>query len=92
MNKREGYGTWGDVEAGELYPMMLESPELRWAFIRKVYSILSVQLALTIIVGGVVVSVPEIPLFFASSGQGFALYIFILILPLLGMNLFPLSF
>ncbi|GFZ13598.1 bax inhibitor-1 family protein [Actinidia rufa] len=40
-----------DVESGTaepLYPMMLESPELRWAFIRKIYSILSIQLLLTV--------------------------------------------
>ncbi|KAL7111557.1 hypothetical protein ACP275_05G096300 [Erythranthe tilingii] len=39
-----------DVEAGTdlLYPLMQESPDLRWALIRKVYSILTLQLLATI--------------------------------------------
>ncbi|KAG8373107.1 hypothetical protein BUALT_Bualt12G0136200 [Buddleja alternifolia] len=39
-----------DVERGtngKLYPSMEENPQLRWAFIRKVYSILCIQLLLT---------------------------------------------
>ncbi|CAA7404027.1 unnamed protein product [Spirodela intermedia] len=89
---KPGYGKGGDLEAGEasvpLYPMMLESPDLRWAFIRKVYSILSIQLLLTAVVSAVVVSVHPISHFFVSSGLGLAVYIvivfltFILILPL----------
>ncbi|KAF3947468.1 hypothetical protein ACB098_10G073300 [Castanea mollissima] len=72
-----------DVEAGArpLYPMMLESPELRWAFIRKIYSILTVQLLVTIAVAATVVSVPPISLFFVSSGAGLALYIVLIITP-----------
>ncbi|XP_030945361.1 protein LIFEGUARD 2-like [Quercus lobata] len=72
-----------DVEAGArpLYPMMLESPELRWAFIRKIYSILTVQLLVTIAVAATVVSVPPIALFFVSSGAGLALYIVLIITP-----------
>ncbi|TKY50849.1 BI protein [Spatholobus suberectus] len=44
----------GDIEAGfphaqgnTLYPSMIESPELRWGFIRKVYIIISFQLLFT---------------------------------------------
>lgn len=76
-----------DVEAGArpLYPMMLESPELRWAFIRKIYSILTVQLLVTIAVAATVVSVPPIALFFVSSGAGLALYIVLIITPFIGM-------
>ncbi|MCI12409.1 BI1-like protein, partial [Trifolium medium] len=42
----------GDIEAGfhqngGLYPGMMESPELRWGFIRKVYIIVSIQLLFT---------------------------------------------
>lgn len=44
----------GDIEAGfshgqgnSLYPYMIESPELRWGFIRKVYAIISMQLLFT---------------------------------------------
>lgn len=81
----------GDPEAGagQLYPMMLESPELRWAFIRKVYSILSIQLLLTIAVAAVVVSVHPIAHFFVSTSAGLALYIVVIILPFI--VLCPLS-
>lgn len=73
----------GDVEAGArpLYPMMLESPELRWAFIRKIYCILTIQLLLTIAVASVVVTVRPISYFFVSSGLGLGLYILVIILP-----------
>ncbi|RDX88878.1 Protein LIFEGUARD 4, partial [Mucuna pruriens] len=44
----------GDIEMGfphahdsTLYPSMIESPELRWGFIRKVYVIISIQLLFT---------------------------------------------
>ncbi|KAG4907506.1 hypothetical protein JHK86_055990 [Glycine max] len=45
----------GDIEAGlphaeggdALYPYMIESPQLRWGFIRKVYVIISLQLLFT---------------------------------------------
>ncbi|KAG6766148.1 hypothetical protein POTOM_030215 [Populus tomentosa] len=45
-NNEKGF----DMEAGisnQLYPMMQEPPQLRWAFIRKVYIILAMQLLLT---------------------------------------------
>ncbi|KAL5712515.1 Protein LIFEGUARD 4 [Ranunculus cassubicifolius] len=84
----------GDVETGggisALYPAMLESPELRWSFIRKVYTILSLQLLLTIAVASVVVTVHPISHFFVSSGAGLALYIVIIILPFI--VLCPLSY
>ncbi|KAF8392328.1 hypothetical protein HHK36_022670 [Tetracentron sinense] len=82
---QQGYGKAGDgdVEAGnrQLYPMMLESPELRWSFIRKVYAIMSVQLILTIAVASVVVTVRPIAYFFVSTGTGLALYIVLIIMP-----------
>ncbi|KAI3449680.1 hypothetical protein Pfo_006345 [Paulownia fortunei] len=72
-----------DVETGRrpLYPMMLESPELRWSFIRKIYMIVSIQLLLTIAVGAVVVTVHPISHFFATTGAGLALYIVLIITP-----------
>ncbi|XP_010038064.2 protein LIFEGUARD 2 [Eucalyptus grandis] len=72
-----------DVESGArpLYPMMLESPELRWAFIRKIYSIVALQLLATIAVGAVVVSVHPISRFFVSTTAGLALYIVLIITP-----------
>ncbi|XP_051129303.1 protein LIFEGUARD 4-like [Andrographis paniculata] len=39
-----------DLEKGngeKLYPGMMESPQMRWAFVRKIYSILFVQLLIT---------------------------------------------
>ncbi|XP_072952507.1 protein LIFEGUARD 2-like [Typha angustifolia] len=73
----------GDIESGSrfLYPMMTESPELRWAFIRKIYIILTFQVAMTAAVAAVVVSVRPISHFFVSSSAGLGLYIFLLILP-----------
>nr|GMD73021.1 BI1-like protein [Ipomoea batatas] len=46
------YAYKGDEESGSapLYPTMLENPELRWSFIRKVYSIVAIQLVLSIAV------------------------------------------
>ncbi|GMJ01159.1 LIFEGUARD 4 [Hibiscus trionum] len=72
-----------DVEAGPrpLYPMMQEPPAIRWAFIRKVYSILSLQLLATIAVSAIVVFVHPIAHFFVSTAAGLALYIVILITP-----------
>ncbi|KAF5191196.1 Lifeguard-like protein [Thalictrum thalictroides] len=72
-----------------LYPMMLESPELRWAFIRKIYTILSLQLILTIVVASIVVTIHPISNFFVSSTAGLVVYIGIIFLPLI--VLIPLS-
>lgn len=78
----QGYGKT-DVESGArpLYPMMLESPELRWSFIRKVYSIIAIQLLATIAVGAVVVTVRPIATFFATTGAGLAVYIVLVFVP-----------
>ena len=94
MWNRPSYGKGGDVESGAepLYPMMLEAPELRWAFIRKIYSILTVQLLMTAAVASVVVTVRPISLFFVSSGVGFGLFIFLIFLPLIRSNFFSFSF
>ncbi|XP_074579591.1 protein LIFEGUARD 2-like [Curcuma longa] len=85
MWTRPGYGKGaGDVEAAgaqPLYPMMLEPPELRWAFIRRIYSILAVQMLITVAVAAFVVSVPSVSHFFVSSGAGLGLYIFLILLP-----------
>lgn len=78
----QSYGK-DDVETGhrQLYPMMLESPELRWSFIRKIYTIVSIQLILTIAVAAVVVTVQPISRFFATTGAGLALYVILIITP-----------
>lgn len=77
-----------DLEAGQpgaLYPGMDESVDLRWAFIRKIYTILTLQLFLTAAVAALVVAIPSIPRFLLSSNSGFALYIVLLLLPFLIM-------
>ncbi|KAJ4793499.1 Bax inhibitor-1 family protein [Rhynchospora pubera] len=78
-----GKGVAGEVETGPtgFYPIMLESPELRWAFIRKVYSILAIQMLLTVVVASIVVFVRPVANFFVSTPAGIGLYIFLLILP-----------
>ncbi|CAN0898432.1 Protein LIFEGUARD 4 [Linum grandiflorum] len=76
-----------DLEAGNagsseaLYPMMMESPELRWSFIRKIYSIIAIQMLATIAVAATVVFVPPIAIFFVTTSAGFALYIILIITP-----------
>ncbi|CAN1131871.1 Protein LIFEGUARD 4 [Linum perenne] len=82
-----------DVEAGgsrPLYPMMLESPELRWSFIRKIYSIITIQLLATVAVAAVVVTVRPIAVFFATTTAGLVLYIVLIITPFI--VLFPLYY
>ncbi|KAM7255961.1 hypothetical protein ACFE04_011702 [Oxalis oulophora] len=64
-----------------LYPMMLESPELRWSFIRKVYSIICFQLLVTIAVAATVVTVKPISEFFVKTNGGLALWIILIITP-----------
>ncbi|KAK3126517.1 hypothetical protein QOZ80_7AG0557800 [Eleusine coracana subsp. coracana] len=80
----------GDLESGAtssgpgvLYPGMQEPPEMRWALIRKIYIILSLQLLLTAAVAAVVVKVRAIPHFFTTTSAGLGLYIFLIILPLI---------
>lgn len=75
-----------DTEAGPrpLYPTMLEPPEMRWAFIRKIYSIVAIQLLATIAVAATVVTVHPIAHFFVSSWAGLALYIVLIIMPFIG--------
>ncbi|RDX92600.1 Protein LIFEGUARD 4, partial [Mucuna pruriens] len=84
-----GGGGTGDGGTGggdrPLYPTMLENPQLRWSFIRKVYSILTFQLLLTIAVAAVVVFYHPIAHFFVSSTQGLVLYIVLLIVPFITM-------
>ncbi|CAH2062970.1 unnamed protein product [Thlaspi arvense] len=83
----QGFGKH-DLESAQapLYPTMtMESPELRWSFIRKVYSIISIQLLVTIAVAATVVKIPPIAVFFTTTGVGFALYILLIFTPLIVM-------
>ncbi|KAK6141463.1 hypothetical protein DH2020_024784 [Rehmannia glutinosa] len=63
---------------------MQEGPELRWAFIRKVYSILAIQLLATIGFATVVVAVHPIANFFNNTRIGLATYVVITVIPLIG--------
>ncbi|KAF9677632.1 hypothetical protein SADUNF_Sadunf08G0127800 [Salix dunnii] len=81
-SNKKGY----DIEAGisnQLYPMMQEPPQLRWAFIRKVYVILALQLLLTVGVAATVVFVRPIPNFILHTTPGLAIYIVFLVLTLI---------
>ncbi|KAJ0255025.1 Protein LIFEGUARD 2 [Hirschfeldia incana] len=82
----QSYGKY-DLESAQtpLYPMMMESPELRWSFIRKVYSIISIQLLATIAVATIVVKVHPISVFFTTTSAGLALYILLIFTPLIVM-------
>lgn len=86
----QGFGKiGGDLESGAarpLYPMMVESPELRWSFIRKVYSIISFQLLATIAVGSFVVSVRPVANFFVATPVGLALYIVLIFVPFISAS------
>lgn len=80
----------GDIESGGgvddiLYPKMTEDPALRWAFIRKVYAILSVQFLFTAAVATVGVFLKPIPFFLLShTPAAWAVFLALLLSPLLG--------
>lgn len=80
-----------DVESGgggdrPLYPNMLENPQLRWSFIRKVYCILTFQLLLTVAVAAVVVFVRPIPHFIVSTTPGLVLYCVLIFIPFISTS------
>jgi len=79
-------GPYADLEMGStsLYPSQpSDEIQLRWAFIRKIYSILTIQLLLTIAVASVVVFVRPVAHFFVSTPAGLALYILAIFIPLI---------
>ncbi|KAL6636765.1 hypothetical protein ACP70R_024337 [Stipagrostis hirtigluma subsp. patula] len=81
-----GFGGPGCPVAGGMYPYMMDSPQLRWAFIRKVYVIVALQLLLTVAVAGAVNLVPGIGAFFRSrTPAALGAFILILISPLIMM-------
>lgn len=77
-----------DIEAALLYPSMEENPQLRWAFIRKVYAILAVQLIATIAVAAFVADHQSIALFFGTTWAGWAIYAVILISVFMGEKIY----
>lgn len=71
------YGKHGDIETGkggQLYPNMMESPEMRWAFIRKVYAILSIQMLMSVAIGATVATNPRFREIMATKA-GLGIYI-----------------
>ncbi|KAH7653076.1 Bax inhibitor 1-related protein [Dioscorea alata] len=72
-----------------LYPKMAEDPRARWAFIRKVYTILAAQFLFTSAVGAVGDFVHPIPKFFRSGGiTSIVVFVAILLSPFIAM--FPM--
>lgn len=89
-------GKEGDIETGHtpaaaaLYPNMAENPSFRWAFIRKVYSIILIQLLLTVAVASAFIFVRPISVFlFAGTPVSWAVLILIIIAPLISEFLIP---
>lgn len=74
-----GHSNKGDIENDQFYPMMMENPQLRWGFIRKVYAIISMQLLLTAAVAATVVFVRPIPTFFLKTTPGIIAYVGIVV-------------
>ncbi|KAF2325237.1 hypothetical protein GH714_025535 [Hevea brasiliensis] len=72
-----------DMEAGGLrpIPMALESPEQLWFFIRKVYSIIAIQVLVTVAVAATVNFVGPVTHFLVHTKAGLALYIVIIFIP-----------
>ncbi|KAF8732140.1 hypothetical protein HU200_016107 [Digitaria exilis] len=63
---------------------MMESPELRWAFIRKVYALVAMQLLATAAVASVVYFLPVIRRFFAArSPASLAAFVAIIVAPII---------
>ncbi|KAG1358616.1 putative protein LIFEGUARD 1 [Cocos nucifera] len=87
----ETMGKEGDIESGagadggSLYPKMTEDSRLRWAFIRKVYSILTAQFLFTAGVAAAITFIRPIPAFVLSNTPAsWAAYFGILLSPLIG--------
>ncbi|KAJ6773839.1 PROTEIN LIFEGUARD 2 [Salix purpurea] len=76
MNPRQSRG----FEIGE-YPAELDGPRYRWIFIRKVYTIIAIQLLVTVAVATAVVSVHSISNFIVHTKVGLAIYIAIIVIP-----------
>lgn len=83
-----GHSNKGDIENDQFYPMMMENPQLRWGFIRKVYAIISMQLLLTAAVAATVVFVRPIPTFFLKTTPGIIAYVGIVVFTFIGYYIF----
>lgn len=80
----------GDEESGEkplLSNVMQESSEIRWAFIRKVYSIVLLQLVMTAAFSAAVVFNPPVLAFFIGTVAGIAVYSSLIVIVFLGKKI-----
>lgn len=85
MGKNKQHDIEAGMGGGALYPNMIENPQIRWAFVRKVYTIVVIQILLTIAVASVVIFVPAISRFLlAGTPASLAVFILIIIAPFLG--------
>ncbi|XP_011032647.1 PREDICTED: BI1-like protein [Populus euphratica] len=69
-----------NFDVGE-YPAELDGPRYHWVFIRKVYTIIAIQLLVTVAVATAVVSVHSISNFIVHTKVGLAVYIAIIVIP-----------
>ncbi|MCH87905.1 BI1-like protein [Trifolium medium] len=69
---------------------MLENPQLRWSFIRKVYSIITFQFFLITVAVSIGVFLRSVSNFFIKTTQGFVLYVVLIFVPFLAM--YPLYY
>lgn len=78
----QGYG--GDIETGEaLYPGASSTDNmLRWGFIRKVYGIVGMQLAVTVLVASFIVAHPALQLQLVNN---VGIQVFLMVLSILGL-------
>ncbi|XP_059317978.1 protein LIFEGUARD 4-like [Lycium ferocissimum] len=53
----------GGVGGGQIYPGQMEDPQMRWAFIRKVYSIICVQLFVTAVIATAMFFTPAVKVY-----------------------------
>jgi protein lifeguard len=86
-----GKGDHRDLESGVLLPAgayMIESPQLRWAFIRKVYALVAMQLLATAAAAAAVYFVPAIRRFFAArTPAAVAAFVAIILAPIIREHL-----
>jgi hypothetical protein len=66
-------------------PYLIDSPQMRWAFVRKVYAIVAMQLLLTVVVAATVNLVDPIRAFFQSrTKEAVIAFVLIIISPIIG--------
>ena len=87
-----GKGDHRDLESVGAFPpagaYMIESPQLRWAFIRKVYALVAMQLLATVAVAAAVYFVPAIRQFFAArTPAAVAAFVAIIVAPIIREHL-----